>query len=749
MNSYRSRNNSRINKNNTNNTVVTTTPRHHKHYQNSPTESTVSQQFSPAESFISTASSYRAGKVQFQQGQKQTCQSPCSTESCPEPIPVKICGGKICPEMNVHVPQFIILPVIDETSTGQPVVTFVDVLVLPVVGDLNYPFVNAVDIITNAPNVTYTNYTVEKISDSPDTWRITKTVTIYSTNIWGHGPDNFDYYIGSGLVTSPFSPPIPPNLIDITPINYINYLSTPYPTAAQIAQQDDLNMHYLNPRGYLNSNLWGSEIYYFQFRAALKRVYDTSQNNSTQPYRYYIEFHRLDAPFPSTTLSPWPTLQTQLLTHIKKPEVGSDQEVPPVFYGPLPPNDPIPKDTDFNGQPDTIKNKVVLYGNQGWDSSGISQPWMMLSHSAEVNAIIPELTAMKIAEANYALTPNATTLAKLNLARLALIASYPKIRVYPSIERPICLSANIGIKPPCINTQYYIAKFFVGTYADNTDLLELTSTSSTQPIGAPIAYKHYTDPSLIYNWTVPAVYDPVNPGNSTLGVGPVIPYPNEPNQPAVEGYGTFPENALTPTLRGTICRLRFIPIISNNNYVGNVPVSLKNPDILISDEGVSMDFQLEIDIGLTELQPDPVTGNNHRMNVRRLTPFPQEYPRNILIDARYMFEPSLLLPNRYKLLPSINFEGVEGNVNPLWSPEFQRVDYSNQFEIPEGFQSRGQLANDNENQVFPSGEWKFHNRPRLLGESDDNTVILKIDWATYPNPCKDTGEIKACDDCNC
>lgn len=654
-------------------------------------------------------------KQQSQQQQKCISPSISSSSSCVE---AECCCEKFCPEMTVHIPQFIILPVNDEvifSSTEGTVIGPIDHV--PIVG-VDYPYDNAVFADTPAfGQTTWTHYTITE--PIPGQWFATLTTTIFTTNIWGHGPDNFDYYIGNNLVVNG-------NDQDITPINYINFLPSANPSPADISQADDNTMTYLSPRGYLVSNFWGSDIFYFQFRAALRRFRDESCNNSSPPYRYYVEFQRLDAPFNNGI---WPTLQPQLLTHIKLPEVGPDGEVPPYFAcGDIPAN---PLQIAFKNQPDTIKNKVALWGKQG------PQPYSRLSHSAEVDAIIPELSRVRVAEANYGIDPNPTTLAALNAANVALKAAYPKIRVWPSPERPISLNAWIGVKPPCLNVQYYIAKFFVGTSSTDPSLLELTSTATTQPIGAPIAYPHYNNPDAYYDWTVPSSYP------DQMGVPPVI-QKIEPNPTVIEGYGgPVPGTPTNPVLPGTIGRLRFIPIISNNNYVGNVPVSLKNTDIPVPDSGFVMFFQLHREQGLTR-NTEPTF--KHILHVRRLTPFPQEYPRNMIFDAEYMTEPSLLLPNRYNLLPKIDMDIISGDENPQWSnPQYRFVNYVGQWELPQSTIGNTGVLSDGT--VIPSGVFQYHDRQRLPGESDDNTVIMKLTWNVYPNECNQKPEISFCNEC--
>lgn len=378
-------------------------------------------------------------------------------------------------------------------------------------------------------------------------------------DIWGTGPMNLNYYIGSN-----FSP----ETTDTAEIDYINLVPNPDPTQIDIA--DASGGFILNPRGYA---ITCSKVYYFHYLAALFRIQD---DNIDTGYRYYLELQ------PITSPNRCGSQKLQFFSYITVNDVLNNLEVDSEIENTLPNN--------FTYQP--YKGyRLALWGEQG------PNPWSRKSASVSFNSTPTELINYDEAEKQLELAQQtgnniliAEAQALVNSTYAILQDLHPRVEVWPSFNNPISLNAWVGIQPPTIKSVYYVCKYSVNKV---NNLLEISSNSYTKPIGSPLYYKHYNSEEEVYLWDG-------QPGNSNISIHQVF------NPLVIQGYNNT---------KGTIGYLRFIPIVSNSVYINDqITCELIDKGIPIGDHGFVMSFELDKIIGLNN------TGNI--MYVRRLNPSP-------------------------------------------------------------------------------------------------------------------------------
>lgn len=603
---------------------------------------------------------------------------------------------KCCPNLCVDVPEFCILPVIytenascviiASSSNGQPP---------PMLGSSIYPYENSTSI-DGSGNVTWIGYNLQ--ISSQNGWSLTQCTEIYASGqyIWGHGPNNFNYYIGNGYKQGTDASGNP---IDSSPINYINYVFGDDPSPTDIAAVDQISFTYLTPRGYLVSDFIGSgdQIYNFLFRLALVRVWDTT--SSSFPWRYYVEFQRLDNPGIPT----YPATFPQIMTFNTLPEVGSDvdvSEAPIESFGYTP------------GQ----TFRVALWGQQG------PQPYSRRSHSdyvyatpTELNIVVADEAAQKAAQAAVTADPTnpdyqadlVAANAKLAADTAVLQSNYSRIRVWPSTNGPISLNAWIGM--PCQQTLdvYYICKFMVSAqYPGVNSSLVVSSRSKTKPLGAPTSYYHYTKHVELDQFAG-------LPGKSQIVPGAKI-Y----NPWAVEGWRGH---------KGTVGYLRFIPIVSNSTYdnCGNI-TGRKNPLVPFGDTGFLMAVSPERVRGMNirDMRPNEW---NHEIFWTRPFPWPAGVQPAIFGTGVYQIEPSLLHRSSYKLLKKIDYDGIGTTDGANWN--FQTTtNYGNGPVPTQGFETDGTILTPAH---AATGQFVYSTTTRKKNDVDDNTLIIKLTIPIY------------------
>jgi hypothetical protein len=602
------------------------------------------------------------------------------------------CEEKCCQNITVHVPEFCILPLIYEEnpmcdSSGS------SILPPPILGSSEYPFINYVSGPDGSGNITWEGYDLQTSSQSG--WTLTHCTEVYPPGeyIWGHGPNNNNYYIGNNFTTDGSGN-------DTTPINYINYIFGDDPSPADIAAADQSNFNYLNPRGYLITDFIGSgdKIYNFQFRLALKRIKDTSPTSSTPPWRYYVEFQRLDVPGSPT----YPTLPAQIMTFNTTPEIGAEMDV---VQAP---------DSSFGYTPGQTF-RVALWGQQGpWSYSRRSHSCYVYATPAELNIVVADEQAQIEAQNCYSASSNCETLDVLNKAntKLAtdnqiLVENYPKIRVWPSTESPISLNAWIGMPCPEMVDVYYICKFSVNAqYSGVNAPLVITSRSRTRPIGSPISYYHYDKTVRLQQWSV-------SPGRGTIIDGTEITNPF-----AVEGWRCHP---------GTVGYLRFVPVVSNNTYDchGNI-TGKKIPTIPFNDDGFLLAVEGERVRG-ANIRDLRTNEWNNQIFFTRNFPWPAGISPEYFGNGSFQIEPFLLHKSSYKLLPKIDMDAIGTTPGADWNLQ-PNTYYTNRPSLTQGFSIAG-------NVITPShaatGQFVYSTAVRRKNDVDNNTVIVKLRFPKY------------------
>ena len=599
--------------------------------------------------------------------------TPCPPAPCPNPCPQPIINNitnnitqVVDPVLTVHCPQFITLPGLPFDLSGTTV--------------SGYP------------------------------------------GVWGTGTDNLNYYIGTGY--SAHTDSSSNTYTSYTaPTNYINYL--PFDVVDPV-QSDieafDVSGQLVPTRGYMVTDFWNppvQPVYYFYGAWTLYRTPDVNAINSSGagPWRYYLQLQ----PTPSLDLQE--VEQPQLFTYLPIPDITASGEVDSYVEGTM------PLGSDFNYVP-YRGFRIALWGQQG------PNPWSRRSHSAFFNSTPAELLNLTIAENNLIIAQNqlladqavpqsaavieidqqnvATAQAALISAENQLPKVFPNIRVWPEfgdasgvVGIPKSLDAWVGIQPPTIKKVYYICKFSVNALYAGTDQLTITSTSSTQPIGAPISYPHYQNPISTYIW------------QGSYGISPVVLSSPLPNPYPIEGSG------YTVTNGATAGYLTFIPIQSNSVYQNNVMTSqLIDPNLPIPDSGFVMTFELEKEIGLK------INANSaHKIFVRRTNPTPTQFTADLIDSGSFMLEPILLTEAVYPQLDSITFDDIDGTKGPAWDTTNTTVIYTTGGKRVEafGYYGNGLLANPS----IPSGMFTYSLTPRDFNAPDTDTTIIAINFITY------------------
>ena len=619
---------------------------------------------------------YSSGGCRQQQNVcPKPCPPPCPPQPCPVPQPCQTIINNITnnitqtadPVLTVHCPQFITLPGLPNDISGNTVSGYI--------------------------------------------------------GVWGTGTQNSNFYIGSGY--GAYNDASGNAYTSYTaPLNYINYL--PFDVVDPV-QSDieafDISGQLVPSRGYMVTDFWNppvQPVYYFYGQWAMYRTSDVNAINASGggPWRYYLQLQ------PTTSLDLQEVEQPQLFTYLPLPDITASGEVDSYVEGTM------PLDTAFNYVPHR-GFRLALWGQQG------PNPWSRRSHSAVFNSTPQELLNLTTAEMNLTLAQNQLTLdtaaganasviaidiTNVNNAQTALTSAenqlpkvFPNIRVWPNfynsvsgqVAIPKSLDAWIGIQPPTIKTVYYICKFSVNAVAAGTDQLMITSTSTTTPVGAPIAYPHYQNPIATYVWS------------GSYGISPVVLSSPQPNPYPIEGSGTTPTNGATGGY------LTFIPIQSNSVYSNGVMTSeLIDPNIPIPDSGFVMTFELEKEIGLK-------LNNNsaHKIFVRRLNPTPTEFTADLIDSGAFMLEPILLTDAIYSQLPSITFDDIDGTKGPVWDTNNTSVIYTTGGKTvePYGFYGNGMVANP----AIPSGMFTYSLTPRDFNAPDTDTAIIAINFITY------------------
>lgn len=540
---------------------------------------------------------------------------------------------------------------------------------------------------------------------------------------WGTGSGNLNYFIGNPTSYSSFNDPSGNAYTSYTaPLNYINYL--PFDVVDPV-QNDitafDISGQIVPTRGYMVTDFWNppvQPVYYFYGQWAMYRTPDTNAINASGggPWRYYLELQ------PTTSLDLQEVEQPQLFTYLPLPDITASGEVDSYVEGTM----PLP--SAFNYVPNR-GFRLALWGQQG------PNPWSRRSHSTTFISTPPELLNLTAAEINYTdainqynldyesdpgnipqqdiINVSGTWLALQN-AENALPNVLPSIRVWPNfgtasgvIGIPISLDAWVGIQPPTIKKVYYICKFSVNAVVAGNDQLMITSTSSTTPIGAPVAYPHYQNPISTYTW------------KGTYGTSAVVLSSPQPNPYPVEGSG------YTQTNGATAGYLTFIPIYSNSVYQNNVMTNeLIDSNVPIPDSGFSMSFELEKEIGLK------INSNSaHKIFVRRLNPTPSQFTADLIDSGSFMLEPILLTDEIYPQLDGIALDDIDGTKGPVWDTQNTTVIYTTNGKTvePYGFYGNGLVSNPG----IPSGMFTYSLTPRDFTQPDTDTAIISINYITY------------------